>query len=65
MTVPNSDFLSSSALTATGHKRMRARIVNKTRDIEPMMFRLCLLVGRRAERGIMMLKREREVYVEV
>jgi hypothetical protein len=59
MTVPNSVFLSSSALTATGHKRMRAKTVKRTRDIEPRMFRLCLLVGRRAERGIM-VKRERE-----
>jgi hypothetical protein len=65
MTVPYSAFLSSSALTATGHKRMRAKTVNKTRDIELRRFRLCLLVGRRAERGIMMKReREREVYVE-
>jgi hypothetical protein len=59
MTVPYSDFLSSLALTATGHKRMRAKMVKKRRDIEPRRFRLCLLVGRRAERGIMM-KRGRE-----
>lgn len=59
MTVPYSDFLSSSALTATGHKRMRAKTAKKARDIEPRRLRLCLLVGRRAERGIMM-KRERE-----
>lgn len=53
MTVPNSDFLSSFALTAMGQMRMRAKIVKHTREMEPRKFRLCLLVGRRAERGIM------------
>ena len=52
MTVPYSDFLSSSAFTATGHRRMSAKKATKKIEREEATRRAWDRVGRRGSRDI-------------
>ncbi len=56
ITVPYSDFLSSSALTDTGHKRIRARTAKKIKEREVAMRRDGVRAGRRDGRDMMVVE---------